>query len=94
MSGSATPGGAQGGDKKRQRAQNIVPVLIKDILSWPEETFKVEGQDVGMVVLVGEVRSIEHAATKSVYMIEDKSGDVVECVHWVDVSSIWYLLYL
>ena len=41
-----------------------------------------------MVVLVGQVRSVEHAATKSIYKVEDKEdGREIECVHWVDVSS-------
>ena len=48
------------GDKKRQRAQNLVPVKIGDILDNREETFKVEGMEVGMVAVVGMVDSIDH----------------------------------
>ena len=48
------------GDKKRQRAQNLVPVKIGDILDNREETFKVEGMEVGMVAVVGMVDSVDH----------------------------------
>ncbi len=79
-----TPGGA-GGEKKRRRADNVVPVRISDVLDSTGESLSVEGQEVGMVVLVGQVREVEHAATKSVYKLQDKSDREIDCVHWQDV---------
>ncbi len=83
----ATPDAAAAGGKgKRRRAENIVPVRASDILDSTGESLVVEGQEVGMVVLVGQIRQVEHTATKSVYLIEDKSDRQIECIHWIDVS--------
>ncbi len=83
QSGSATPGK---GDKKRRRADNVVPVRVADILDAPGESLVVEGQEVSIVVLVGQVKAVELAATKSVYRLEDRSDRVIDCVHWIEVS--------
>lgn len=48
------------GEKRRQRAQNLVPVQISEILDSREETFKVEGMEVGMVTIVGIVDGVDH----------------------------------
>ncbi len=48
------------GEKRRQRAQNLVPVKIVDILDSRDETFGVEGMEVGMVAIVGGVISVDH----------------------------------
>ena len=48
------------GEKKRQRAQNLVPVKIGDILDNRDETFRVEGMEVGMVAILGIVDSVDH----------------------------------
>lgn len=48
------------GEKRRQRAQNLVPVKIGEILDNREETFKVEGMEVGMVAIVGIVDTVDH----------------------------------
>lgn len=83
----ATQGGTpSGGEKKRQRAQNLVPVSVRTILDCGEDSLKVEGQEVGMVTVVGKVLSVEHAETKSTYVLEDDSGSV-EAVHWVEETS-------
>ena len=86
-SGTPTQGG--GGGQKRQRAQNIVPINIKDILDYTEETFQIHGQDVGMIVLVGQVKSVDNQATKSIYQIQDDSGEI-EAIHWVDVRLCFF----
>ncbi len=53
---AGTPGGAEGGgSKKRQRANNIVPVFVSDVAGCVGETLVVEGQETGMLVLVGQV---------------------------------------
>lgn len=88
--GGATPGGAG----RRARAQNLVPVSIKDILttSGGEEAgaadaaFKVEGREVGMVDLVGRVLSVDRKPTKTVYQLDDGTG-TIEAVHWTDAEK-------
>jgi len=84
---TASPGGSGGsaGGKAKAR-QNVVPVMANHILSAAEEEFTVEGMSVGMVVLCGQVANIEKAATKTVYSIEDDSGQI-EVVQWVDEES-------
>ena len=39
------------------------------MLSAPEEGFTVEGVEVGMVVVLGRVLSVEKAATKTKYQV-------------------------
>ena len=48
------------GEKRRQRAQNLVPVGIKDILESRDELFQVEGMEVGMVTFCGIIDSVDH----------------------------------
>lgn len=79
-----TPGGSSGSNKKR--SQNIVPVQISEILNSAEEGFQVEGIDVGMVIIVGEVMSINNTATKTTLVVSDQSGEI-EVVQWIDEDS-------
>ncbi len=62
--GDTQGGGGQNtpstGEKRRQRAQNLVPVKIIDIINSRDETFGVEGMEVGMVAIVGGVTSVDH----------------------------------
>lgn len=74
------------GEKRRQRAQNLVPVKIGEILDNREETFKVEGMEVGMVAVVGIVDSVDHQATKSIYFVRDDSGRI-EAMQWKDENA-------
>jgi hypothetical protein len=87
----ATPGGGAGG-AKRQRAQTIVPVHIREILNCGDEALQVEGKEVGMVVVVGQVNSIDSQATKTIYKISDETGSI-EAFLWLEVI-IWLLLLL
>ncbi len=48
------------GEKRRQRAQNLVPVRIQDILESRDEQFQVEGMEVGMVTFCGVIDSVDH----------------------------------
>jgi len=84
---TSSPGGNTGsGGGKAKARQNVVPVMIGQILSSTDEEFTVEGLTVGMVILVGKVNSMEKAATKTVYHLEDDSGQV-EVVQWVDEEA-------
>ena len=43
--------------------------MINEILEAPEEGFLVEGQEVGMMVIVGKVIDCEKATTKTTYKV-------------------------
>lgn len=80
---AATPGGT---GEKRKRAQNLCPVKISDIEMSSEDGLKIEGREVGMVDIVGVVRNVDQSATKTIYTIDDKTGDI-EAIHWTDTDS-------
>jgi len=71
------------GESKGKRKQNVVPLQINEILEAPEEGFLVEGQEVGMMVIVGKVMDCEKATTKTTYKINDDSGEI-EVIQWVE----------
>jgi len=75
-----TPGG---GEKKRARAQNLVPVHVREINEAPEEGLVIEGRPVGMVEFVGTVKSVDVQASKTLYTVEDYTGSI-SAVHWTD----------
>lgn len=79
---ATTPGGGE----KRKRAQNLVPIKINDIQMAEEDVVKIEGRDVGMVDVVGRVKSVEQAATKTIYILDDGTGEI-EAIHWTDTES-------
>lgn len=81
--GSQTPGGT---GEKRKRAQNLCPMKIKDIQMAEEDIIKVEDREIGMVDLVGQVKSVEQTATKTVYILDDNSGEI-EAIHWTDADA-------
>ena len=72
------------GDSKGKRKQNVVSVQISE--AAPEEGFSVEGAEVGMVVVVGRVVTMEKAATKSTYTIQDDSGEL-EVIQWLEEGT-------
>ena len=78
-----TPGGT---GEKRKRAQNLCPLKIQDILSADEEGIKIEGREIGMVDVVGEVKKIDQTATKTVYTFQDNSGEI-DAIHWTDADA-------
>lgn len=82
----ATPGGGDGKKGGRNRMNNIIPVNIKDLLEFDGETFTVEGLEAGMVVIVGQVKSIDNQATKTTYRIEDNTG-AIDAVLWIDENK-------
>ena len=50
----------------------MVPLQINEILEAPEEGFLVEGQEVGMMVIVGKVMDCEKATTKTTYKVNNE----------------------
>lgn len=81
--GSQTPGNT---GERRKRAQNLCSLKIKDIQMAEEDIIKIEGREIGMVDIVGKVLNVEQTATKTVYIIDDGSGEI-EAVHWTDTDS-------
>jgi replication factor A2 len=89
MGSQATPGGT---GEKRRKAQNLVPMKIRDIILCEEESVKIEGRDVGMVDIIGLVKSVEQTATKTVYILQDLNGQMeddaeIEAIKWTDEDS-------
>jgi len=82
---ATTPSKGSAGSSKTKK-QNIVPVMINEVLSAPEDGLVVEGMEVGMVTVCGKVNTVERAATKTTYHLEDNSG-TLEVVQWVDEGS-------
>jgi len=83
---SPSVSGGGSGEGKGKRKQNVVPVQISEVLQAPEEGFSVEGAEVGMVVVVGRVVTMEKAATKSTYQIQDDSGQL-EVIQWLEEGT-------
>jgi len=83
---SPSVSGGGSGEGKGKRKQNVVPVQISEVLQAPEEGFNVEGAEVGMVVVVGRVVTMEKAATKSTYQIQDDSGQL-EVIQWLEEGT-------
>ena len=65
---------------------NIIPVFIGDLLEFDGGTFTVEGHVAGMVVVVGQVKSIDNQATNVTYSIEDNTG-TIDAVLWVEANK-------
>lgn len=78
---AATPSG-----EKRKRAQNLCPVKIQDIEMSSEDGLKIEGRDIGMVDIIGIVKNVDQSATKTIYIMEDNTGEI-EAVHWTDADT-------
>ena len=51
--------------------------MINEILEAPEEGFLVEGQEVGMMVIVGKVMDCEKATTKSTYKVHRRGREEI-----------------
>lgn len=79
--GGGSPQVSKKGDQKR--AQNIMPVTARLILSCPEEGLKIGNLDVYLVTLVGVVRAVESTSVKITYTLEDDTG-CIDGVHWID----------
>ncbi|XP_046643615.1 replication protein A 32 kDa subunit-like [Daphnia pulicaria] len=84
---AGTPGGTVNtpGEKKggAQRAHNIIPVNIKDILDAIDEKLKIEDTEAHMVTFVGTVEQIESKQTNVSYTVRDDTGSI-EVVQWIE----------
>ncbi|KAK3908616.1 Replication protein A 32 kDa subunit [Frankliniella fusca] len=79
--GGGSPQVPKKGDQKR--AQNIMPVTARQVLSCPDDGLKIGSLDVYLVTLVGIVRAVETTSVKITYTLEDNTG-CVDGVHWID----------
>lgn len=74
----------EGSSTTRTRlSRNIVPVEVRQLLQHSEEEgpLYVHGLEVGLVVIVGQVRSVDMRETNTSYMVEDRTGRI-EVLHW------------
>ena len=73
----------RGGAGKPTRFRNLVPVEVRRLLQHREEQgpLHIQGLEVGLVGLVGQVRGVEVKETSSVYQVEDHTGRI-EVVLW------------
>ena len=74
----------EGGSTIRTRlSRNIVPVEVRQLLQHSEEEgpLHVHSIEVGLVVLVAQVRSVDMRETNTSYMVEDRTGRI-EVLHW------------
>ena len=72
-----------GGSTRSRQVRNLVPVEVRQLLQHCEEDgpFHVHGLEVGLVSLVGQVRSVQVKETSTSYMLEDRTGRI-EVVYW------------
>jgi len=86
MNNEASPAQGASSGGKEKRAKNVVPVMIEEVLNAPEEGFRIEGVDVGMVSILGRIAELERAATKNTYKIEDSTG-TLDVIQWLEEDN-------
>ncbi|XP_055907720.1 replication protein A 32 kDa subunit [Eupeodes corollae] len=79
---NATQGGGAGAATE-QKAEGVVPVVLKQVLESPEGNFQMWGMTFGMVTNVAIVRSIDTSSTKMTYHLEDHTGQI-EAHYWLE----------
>ena len=74
---------------KRSQTKNVMPVSARMILQHHEEEgpLQVCGVEVGMVVMVVQIRQVVKGDTSISYMVEDDTGRM-EAVHYHDERTI------
>nr|CAD7600019.1 unnamed protein product [Timema genevievae] len=83
---SSPSDGNQQEKKGTRRAQNVVPVTIKQLLNSPEEGLKIGDLDVHLVTVVGVICSVVADSMKVTYLLDDDTG-VISVHNWVDADS-------
>lgn len=86
-SGGGFANGSQGGGgdrQKKMRNLNIVPVTTKIIktMTMEDSLFKLDGEDVNQVTLVGSIAHHEKSQMCNTYQLDDTHG-VVTLKHWI-----------
>ncbi|KAJ7985227.1 hypothetical protein DPEC_G00349900 [Dallia pectoralis] len=88
--GFASPAASQGGEKKgRQRAQQIVPCTVSQLMSaaQAEDVFKVGEVDVAQITIVGIIRTTDKSMTNIQYKVDDMTGPPMDVKQWVDTED-------
>jgi len=87
--GFASPSMSQGGEKKRQRATQIIPCTMSQLMSaaQTDEVFKVGEVEVAQITVVGIIRSIDKTMTNIQYKIDDMTCAPMDVKHWVDAED-------
>jgi len=72
--------------KKREKAQNLIPCTVSNIINAKqvEEQFLDDGVDLHQVTVVGIVRSVKESATRLDYDIDDMTGPFLDVRQFVD----------
>ncbi|KAJ3043024.1 replication factor A protein 2 [Rhizophlyctis rosea] len=95
ISQSPFGGGSQGDSPSTVKRsgtgqQNLRPVTVKQLLDakqlLPDAPFKVDGQDITQVSIVGRIQNIQQLATNITYMIDDGTG-VIEARKWLEEND-------
>ena len=75
---------------RKNYAKNLMPVNVRTLLQHqgkePGEPLVVNGQVVGMVSLVGQVRQMNRGTVSFSYLLEDQTGRI-EAVHYIDEDN-------
>ncbi|KAL9695977.1 hypothetical protein quinque_015262 [Culex quinquefasciatus] len=65
-----------GGAKDENKAEGVLPLMVRHILESSEAGIQLFGFQYAMVTFVGIVRHIDHSSTKVTYRVEDHTGQV------------------
>jgi len=73
-------------EKKRTRAQNILPCTVAQIISseQQDDKFMIDGIEINQVTIVGLVRAVKENATRLDYEVDDMTGPPLEVKQFVD----------
>uniref|UniRef100_A0A0K8TSG2 Putative single-stranded dna-binding replication protein a rpa medium 30 kd subunit n=1 Tax=Tabanus bromius TaxID=304241 RepID=A0A0K8TSG2_TABBR len=71
------------GAQSEQKAEGVVPVLIKQILQSSEGNFQMWGMAFGIIQTVSIVRNVDSSATKITYLLEDHTGQI-DAHYWLE----------
>ena len=74
---------------RRSQSKNIMPVSVRMLMQHHEEdgALQVSGVEVGLVVLVVQIRQVVKGDMSISYMVEDDTGRM-EAVHYHDESTV------
>jgi len=92
--GGGTPSSQNGGKSKGDRdRQTIIPMTVQQLIrasndqdKGSDSNYKVDGQEIHQLKLVGNILQIEESSTYAVYKIEDGTG-VIDCKLWIDADD-------
>ncbi|XP_012694250.2 replication protein A 32 kDa subunit [Clupea harengus] len=88
--GFGSPSASQGGEKKRLRAQHIIPCTVSQIKSaiQSEDVFKVGEVEIAQVTIVGVIRSMDKSMTNIQYIVDDMTAGPMDVKQWVDTEEL------